>query len=433
MRYVNTLLCAGMLFFSMAQAQECNFYARTGAKVTPAGGECTIDGNPVARRERKSGLERCVHREDKRVLLEITWADGKREGAASYFDGNGRRIVVKFRNDLAEGPAQVFSKDNKLLCQMEFRDGKTQGAVRELYPSGKLKGAYEIVDNREGRARIELLEDGRIRALRCASRSMVPEDVVPCGFDGKVSRVQSHNNEGVAIRNVSYWQNGKLTKLETVDNQGRAMTRTYPQPGDDETYEAAVFHKNGKLFQSYGTVKNRLQGPLKEFSEEGTLLLETVYEHEAPVTQNQYFMNGKLKRGVKKTGDGKLLEVQEFWDNGKLKISGTFTEDSYRRGSWEHLSGEGRVMRYSKDGVLLEENNYRAGRYAGDQKAYYENGKLAVEERYENDKVRMTKCYDPSGKLELTEEYFEDGSLKAGSTQMSEKERAAKGICRVNR
>lgn len=144
-------------------------------------------------------------------------------------------------------------------------------------------------------------------------------------------------------------------------------------------------------------------------------------------------MNGKLKREVKKTGGGNLLDVQEFWDNGTLKVKGSFTESAYRRGSWEHLVGEGRATRYSRDGVLLEESNYRDGRYAGERKIYFENGKLAIEQHYEKDKVRMTKCYDPSGKLELSEAYFEDGSLKANSTQMSEKEREAKEICRVKR
>ena len=56
-----------------------------------------------------------------------------------------------------------------------------------------------------------------------------------------------------------------------------------------------------------------------------------------------------------------------------------------------------------------------------------------MEQRYEKDGLRMMKCYDPSGKLELTEEYFEDGSLKAGSTEMTQKERDSKGICRTVR
>lgn len=434
MRLFKSLILIGLsLLISSARADDCNFYAKTGAKVSPRSGDCIIPDKPVDGDEGKTGLERCTHREDKRVVSELNWKNGKRDGAGFYFDYNDRRIVATFKNDLAEGSAQVFSKDNKLLCQMNFSAGVAQGAVRELYPSGKLKAAFEIVGDREGRGRIELLESGKVKSLQCASRSMAPEDVEPCGFDGKVSRVQLHSSDGSPIRNVSYWQNGKLTKIETVDRQGLAMTRTYPQPGDDDTYDVETLHQNGKVFRAYGTKKNRLQGPFREYSEEGTLLLETVYEEERPARQQRFYMNGKLKREVKKSQQAKLLDVQEFWDNGKLKIAGTFVESQYQRGSWDDLVEEGRVKRFSKDGQLTEETSYRDGRLDGEQKYYFANGKLAIEQRYAKDQIRILKCYDPSGKLELSEEYFEDGSLKSGGNEMSEKEREAKGVCRVDR
>ena len=425
-----TMSCVFLL--KSALADDCSFYAKTGAKVSPRSGDCTIAGKSAEDSENKSGLERCLHREDKRVVSELNWKNGKRDGPGFYFDYNDRRIVATFKNDLAEGPAQVFSKENTLLCQMEFKEGKILGVVRELYPSGKLKGAREIIGDREGPGRIELLENGKAKSLQCASKSLVPEDVALCGFDGKVSRVQLHNSDGSPIRNVGYWQNGKLTKMETVDRKGLAMTRTYPQPGDDDTYEAEILHNNGKIFRAFSTKKNRLEGPFREFSEEGTLLLETHFEQERPLTQNQFYMNGKLKRAVKKPRAGEQLEVQEFWDNGKLKAAGTFVESQYQRGSWDSLIEDGRVMRYSKDGLLQEERSYREGRFDGEQKLYFANGKLAVEQRYVKDEIRMLKCYDSSGKLELTEEYYEDGSLKAGSTDMSQKERDSKGICRID-
>jgi antitoxin component YwqK of YwqJK toxin-antitoxin module len=426
-------LSLASLFISSVLADECNFYAKTGAKVSPRSGDCTIEGKPTDGSDGKTGLERCLHRQDKRVVSELNWKNGKRDGAGFYFDNNDRRIVATFNNDLAEGPAQVFSKENKLLCEMEFKGGKSQGAVRELYPSGKLKAAFEINGDREGRGKIELLEDGKIKSLQCASRSMVPQDVEPCGFGGKVSRVQLHNSDGSPIRNVGYWQNGKLTKIETLDREGRATTRTYPLPGEEDTYDVETLHKNGKVFRAFGTKKNRLQGAFREFSEEGTMLRETIYDQEREQSENQFYMNGKLKRSVKKIPGGKQLDVQEFWDNGKIKTAGTFVESQYQSGSWDSLVEEGRVMRYSKDGVLQEERTYREGRFDGDQRIYFASGKLAVEQRYEKDEIRMTKCYDPTGKLELTEEYYEDGSLKAGSTEMSQKQRESKGICRIDR
>lgn len=433
MRYFKALASSCVFLVTCAFADECTFYAKTGAKVSPRSGDCSISGKPIDTDNPKSGLERCIHREKNRVVSEISWKDGKRDGAGFYFDYNDRRIVATFKNDLAEGPAQVFSKEDKLLCQMNFRAGVSQGAVRELYPSGKLKGAYEINVDGEGKGRIELLESGQVKDLKCAGVSMVPEDVQLCGFDGKVSRVQLHDSDARPIRNVSYWRNGKLTKVETVDREGLPMTRTYPQPGDDETYDIEIMHKSGKIARAYSKKNSYVEGPYREFSEEGTLLKETVYDREKPQSQNHFYMNGKSKRSVKKINDGKQLLVQEFWDNGKPKTAGTFVESQYQRGSWDNLVEDGRVMRYSKDGLLQEERNYREGRFDGEQKQFFASGKLAVEQSYKNDQLRAMKCYDASGKLELAEEYFKDGSVKSGSPEMSDKERADKGICRVER
>jgi uncharacterized protein len=433
MRHFSLTAICVFLFLTAAQAQECDFYAKSGAKVSQANGECTIDGKALSRGAVKSGLEKCVHRDDKRLLSEINWSNGKREGLSFYHDYNDRRIVATFRNDLPDGPAQVFSKEKHLLCQMAFKEGAIQGPVRELYPSGKLKGAYEFEGKNEGRGRIELLEDGKIKTLECTSRLLAPEAIAPCGFEGRLSSVQLFNDRGIALNHISYWQNGKLTKRETVDSKGRAMTRTYLQPGEESIHDVTIAHRNGKLFQSYSQRKGGLHGPFKEFSEDGTLLQETLYEQETPISESHYFMNGKPKRKVLRTADGKRLEVQEFWDNGKPRINGSFIESTFRGGTWENLIEDGEVLRYSKDGVLLEQGNFRAGRYDGAQKRFFENGKIAVELRYEKDKVRLTKCYDPSGKLELSEEYFEDGSLKSGSSQMSQKEREASGICRLDR
>ena len=155
----------GVLLVSFAFADGCSFYAKTGANVSPRSGDCTTAGKPAEDDDGKSGLERGVYREDKRVVSEMNWKNSKREGAGFYFDYNDRRIFAIFKNDLAEGPVQVFFKENKLLCQMEFKEGKPQGAVGELFPGGKLKDAYEIRGDREGRGRGGW-GNGRLRSER---------------------------------------------------------------------------------------------------------------------------------------------------------------------------------------------------------------------------------------------------------------------------
>ena len=423
-----------ILFVGIAQADDCTFYAKTGAKVSPRSDECVmIEGAKDQDDDKKTGFERCTKRDDKnKILSDIHWRNGKRDGAAFYHDYNDRRIVATFKDDLAEGAAQVFSKENKLLCEMQFNGGVASSAVRERYPSGKLKAAYEMAKKDTGHRRIELNEDGKIHAMQCAKTSMVPEDIEPCGFNGKTSTVQLHDSDGKPIRNVSSWRNGNLLKLVTVDRKGLAMVKTFPSPGSEDDFDVEISHPNGKLATRYSTRKNYLYGLFSQFSEEGTLLRETDYEKDRPKSEKQYFMNGKLKRSVAKTDNG-ALKAEEYWDNGKLKNEGIYAEDQYARGSWDYLSPDGRVLNYSRDGQLQSEQTFKNGRLDGLQKSYFGNGKLGVEQIYKKDNIVMMKCYDPSGNLEFTEDYFDDGSRKSSSVEMTEQEREQKKICRLDR
>ena len=164
-------------FFQLVWADDCGFYARTGAKVSPRNDSCVmVDGAKDQDDEKKTGFECCTSRDDKnKILSEIHWRKGKRDGAAFYHDYNDHRIVATFKDDLSEGVAQVFSKENKLLCDMQFSGGVATGAVRERYASGKLKAAYEATKNDDGRGRIELNEDGKLHVLQCGKASIVPE------------------------------------------------------------------------------------------------------------------------------------------------------------------------------------------------------------------------------------------------------------------
>lgn len=415
----------------LAVADDCSFYARTGAKVTPRSGTCTMaDGKSAADDRSKSGLERCVDKEKARTLSEISWRDGKRNGPAFYHDYNDRKIVATFKNDLAEGTAQIFAKDGYLLCDMQFSAGVGKGALREYFRSGKLKLATLMEERKSGARIIRLTEDGKVRELRCADKSMVPEDVVPCGFNGAESRVQLHDDRGEPIRNIQTWRDGKLIKMETVDRKGMPVLRTFPTPGDEDSYDEQVTHKTGKVAKTFSVRKGNLEGPLRDYSEEGTLLSEVVYEREHPRAEKLYYMNGKLKRNVERAAEGGRLKREEYWDNGTLKSTGTYQDPG--GGNWEYLDPDGVVQEYSKQGVLLSESNFAGGFPDGNQKLYHASGKLAIEEEYQNKALVKLKCYDLDGKLEFSEEYFADGSRKVG-TEMSEEEKERRGVCKAAR
>ncbi|HZW90641.1 MAG TPA: hypothetical protein VFF12_16270, partial [Myxococcaceae bacterium] len=61
-------------------------------------------------------------------------------------------------------------------------------------------------------------------------------------------------------------------------------------------------------------------------------------------------------------------------------------------------------------------------------KVFHRNGKPASEETFAQGKPRKLRCWASDGKVQLEEEYFEDGSRKGSGPAPSSEERAR--LCR---
>ena len=83
---------------------------------------------------------------------------------------------------------------------------------------------------------------------------------------------------------------------------------------------------------------------------------------------------------------------------------------------------------FAEDGRRERESHYTAGELDGIRRVLHRNGKPASEETYAKGSVRKLRCRASDGKLQLEEEYFEDGSRKSGPTGLTSDERAR--LCR---
>ncbi|MBB4805209.1 antitoxin component YwqK of YwqJK toxin-antitoxin module [Chryseobacterium defluvii] len=80
----------------------------------------------------------------------------------------------------------------------------------------------------------------------------------------------------------------------------------------------------------------------------------------------QFFPGGKLRQQRYYENGVKVKTLKEWWDNGKLKISGSF------------LKGEnhGVYKEWNREGRLVQEMHYKSGYEEGSQKQFYDNGKI---------------------------------------------------------
>lgn len=415
------LVCAFLFASAVCHADQCSFIARAGGKVSQRSGDCRLDGSAGP----KNGVERCASREGKQIA-EFLWKDGKREGPGWYYDYNDQRLEFNYRDDLPDGAGKVYDKAGNLACMMDLQAGKVRGAVRQLYPNGKVEQAWLFENGEQSQAMIRLTPDGKVMGLRCAATSFTPEDVQPCGHDGKVSVVQLHDSKGTPLKGKQTYRSGKLVSLNTFDRKGNPLERVFDASGDERSCVDTVRYANGKMLRHYGVKDGRLHGPWQEFAENGTLSEDTLYEGERKMKQTLYYRNGNIKKTIAPADEGKL-KVEEFWDTGKVKVSGTYLDSR----DWAYLAAQGEVKEFREDGSLAANAVYIEGERDGSARVYHRNQKVAIESEYRRGQLVRTTCYDAAGAVQLTEEYFEDGSRKSSSNLRSAEERAAAGICQA--
>ena len=190
------LIALVVLGSGVARADQCTFIARTGAKVSPRSGNCSLDSAPV-----KDGREVCTH--EGKTISETTWKKGEQQGPGFYTDYNNQKLEVRWKGEVVDGPVKVFDKTGALECTMTVVNGKTEGVVRELWPGGQLKQATLFKGGEASGPTLGLTQDGKVFELTCAESSFTPfssTDWLKSGMPARLSRPAAAFTVGVSSR-----------------------------------------------------------------------------------------------------------------------------------------------------------------------------------------------------------------------------------------
>jgi len=405
-----------LLWSAVPRAEQCTFIARTGAKVSPRSGDCSLDRAQV-----KDGREVCTH--EGKTISETTWKKGEPQGPGFYTDYNNQKLEVRWKGEVVDGPVKVFDKTGALECTMTVVNGKTEGPVRELWPGGQLKRATLFKGGEASGPKLGLTQDGKVFELTCGESSFTPEDRKPCGFEGGVSTVQFVQPDGRERKYLARYQKGRILEEETVDDQGRPMVRKH----DGDRVDVTQRFENGKTYRAYSTVKGDYDGDFKEWSAEGRPVEESRYAKGRVVTRTRYYLNGKPKQELSVDPGSGVISAKDFYDTGTPSRTGTYRPCRSDR-CLDYPTPEGTVREYAEDGRLARESQYASGELDGVRRVFHKNGKPASEETYAKGQLRKLRCWGSDGAVRLEEEYFEDGSRKGTGPAPSSEERAR--LCR---
>ncbi|TSA28013.1 MAG: hypothetical protein D4R67_04975 [Bacteroidetes bacterium] len=284
-----------------------------------------------------------------KLILEITYRDGKRNGyKTSFLDRE--TIREYYINDSKEGFTEYYHTEGWKKLEIPFEKGLEQGIGKEYNEQGEI---ITITEYKKGFI-VERMKINR---------------------KDKLNRKQG--------KWITFWENGKM-KLEGTykDDKRNGYFKEYAESGD--------------LLQITKYIEGVLQPEAAEIQK---LDIEKEYYPTGTVKATRLYRNGVLEGiSVEYSPDGAIVSAKEF--QGGIQIGqGLVLEDGSREGHW---------IEYYPGGTLKAEGDYKADKKTGKWNYFHPNGRLEQTGVYNKEgKPEGTwKWYYDSGQLLREENYY---------------------------
>jgi len=318
-----------------------------------------------------TGTVTCKDEATGKLTKKVILKDGKRDGTCIYYDKNTGLVQAEenYVNDKKDGVTKkYYPKTGKLQSEMTYSNDRTVGLSKSYYENGKLKYIGNRLEPAKQDTSIRFNNKGQIISISCGPTSIIKDDNIWCGRNGRDGEVFLYDMKGQKIEKRAY--------LNLVPN-GKWIR----------------FHTNGKPAAETNYVNGKLDGKSTSFLENGILEKEIDYKDNSKIQAIEYYQNGSPKVKEVYNLPNRTTAITEYYDNGKPHVEGIYRynrkEDSFYFQSFS----------YSPVGLIKE---------------YYEDGILAKESLYNDKSVLVSKKeYSKKGELISDEDYFPDGSRKA--------------------
>ena len=358
-------LCIFLGTGAQAALLDCEI---AGQHVNPSNGSTTAG---------KTGLMKCVDRETRKFVREEEYRDGRPIGHRKWIGHSGETHVANYNaQGNRDGEARQYNPAGTLIAEERYANGDAIGVQTFFHANGQARRRSFNEPRKGSLASIEYNDRGQVMELRCADRSLLPEDRSLCGFDGNTAEVTFHSakgdvsgkaryENGTRISMMAYSAPGVVARTEETRGERRVLREHFPE---------------GPLRLETVTV-GKYRESQREHAKSGQPVRETRWNDGRLVEETLWYLNGQPRSKTRYERDASpvLVKSEEFWDNGKLRARS----------------------------VRDERRNY-----VGVQQAYNDSGVLESESTYENGKLVRRKNYK-DGTLVADEQYFEDGSRKS--------------------
>ncbi len=303
-----------------------------------------------------------------KVASEGTMLNGKPDGYwKTYYENGTLKSEGNRKNHQLDSSWKFYSEQGALTTEYFYRDGKKNG-LKKSYNSETQKlvsEEYFINDIKNG--------------LSTFYKEEYKSKEVPF-VAGKEEGVGKEYSKDSLIITITTYKNGYITREEKMNRRDKFGKK-------QGSWKS--FYENGKVHTECRFVDDKLDGYFLEYGQDGNLIKTEKYEY------------GVLKKNVAELV--KLDSRNEYYENGKLKSSGTFKEGT-AEGVTRFYNEEGKITnsKIYKEGDLIGEGIYdEKGYQQGKWKEFYSSGELRAEGEYvDGRKIGDWVFYHQNGKIE---------------------------------
>ncbi len=360
-----------------------------------------------------SATIKCVDKSSGKILEEVRFVNGKREGETKYYDINTGKLkrIEPYKNDVIHGVVKTYKRrSDKLDCETNYVNDKLQGIETCYHDNGKIS----FLSYRQGNGVRDTLlaynRKGLLESIRCGEHSVHEKDRAWCGFLGKSEPVKLYDKSG-SLRSIERRKDGKLHGVKEYFYPNGKLKGEVTFRQDSKHGKSTAYWENGNLRAILNYENQGLAGEQVTFFEDGkTRQALEIIKDRMQIASKEWYQNGSLKMEMLISGDKK--NSKHYFDNGKVSSETQYSKIAYpHQIDWMR---SGKESHYFESGQLKSQAFYGAkAKKDGEEVKYNEAGQLLEKSFWKAGVLTRKVTYkEESGEQETDESYYPDGSRK---------------------
>jgi antitoxin component YwqK of YwqJK toxin-antitoxin module len=319
------------------------------------------------------------------TLQKINYLFGKRNGYTVTYNTNEKDDPINF---------------GKIVTKELYVNDKREGLSYSYYNNGFLHEVTEYKGNKKHGTAVEYDEEGEIITFQKFSNGVLTERQ-------KINRNDDRNvKQGLW---QEYYDNGQVKK-EMYYKDG-ILDGPYKEYTETGNLIVRLNYKIGIIVEETDSASFDVD-VRSEYDDAGNLIFTGTYRMDIPVGIHRYFdSQGNVTNAIiyneKGTVTGKGIITKEgkkegewnfFYENGSVRAKGSYS-NNLESGKWSY---------YTTGGKVEQTGSYKAGKYDGLWVWYYKDGSMKREEEFYNGKEEGEYVeYDEQGNVIAKGKYYD--------------------------